>query len=281
MRRMMILLSALLTLVTAAVSAGPLPDNTVCVWYQPISSFQKWHDRGVTTILGYESENGVVSKQQWKQALKQAGLTGIIQSTALDPSDNTDPLIIGVMVAPDEPDGGGAKTPGQIVDTALNARQIAPNKPLGVNFDGNRIPWVSAATYAAYCSAVDFVCFDQYPFNYGCQTVQNAINAINYDVGKLKQAVGNRPIYVIAECSNQDIGKQDWTKQNDATGTPLSPKMRGPTVQEIILEWITFKRDGVAGVWWFPDMIGLGWEGFDGTQDDASGALTALDMPQK
>jgi len=279
MRRLIAFLFALC--VSAAAYAGGLPANTVCVWYQPTSSFQKWHDRGVTTILGYESENGAVTKQQWKVALKQAGLTGIIQSTAIDPSDNNDSVIVGVMVAPDEPDGGGNVTPGGIVDRALAARAIVPSKPLGVNFDGNRVPWLSVAAYQAYCSPVDFVCFDLYPFNYGAQTSQNAVADINGVVAKIKQAANGKPVYAIAECSNQDIGLQDWTKQNDASGTPLSPKMRGPTAQEIILEWITFKRDGVAGVWWFPDMIGRGWEGFDGVQADASGALAALDMPQQ
>jgi hypothetical protein len=280
-RKLIAAAAFLLTMMAASmVCAGPLPDNTVAVWYQPVSSFQKWHDRGVTTLVGYESEGGSVSQDTWMAAAKKAGLNVILQSTALRPQDRNDSNVIAIIVAPDEPDGAGNVSPGGIVDAVLAVRQVT-NKPVGVNFDGNQVPWKSVAVYAAYAAPVDFCCFDVYPFNFGCQTIASATTIIKADVAKLKQAIGNKPLYAFGECSNQDLGKQPWTQGNDASGTPLSPKMRGPTALETIQEWIVFKQAGVAGVWWFPDMIGLGWEGFDGTQPDTAGALTALNLPQK
>ncbi len=94
---------------------------------------------------------------------------------------------------------------------------------------------------------------------------------------KLNRLTNNKPVMLIAEASNQGIGQQDWTKQNDATGTPLSPKMRGPTGDEMSMMIGIAMAHGVDMVCWFVTIVNKGFGGFDGTNADEAAAETTID----
>jgi hypothetical protein len=72
------------------------------------------------------------------------------------------------------------------------------------------------------------------------------------------------------------LNKQDWTKQNDASGTPLGPKMRAPTAAEMQQEINLAVQHGAEGIVYFPDQIGRGWEGFDGTTPDLEAMMKQM-----
>ena len=124
--------------------------------------------------------------------------------------------------------------------------------------------WRPPADYQQYILGADVLGFDFYPFNGGWGT--NGIATIADRLDKLKAWTnGQKKIYVFIECSDQNLRVQEWTKQNDATGTPLSPKMRGPTPAEMQKQVEIAIQHGAAGIIYFPDKIGKGWEAFDGT----------------
>src|SRR3954451_11570133 len=73
-----------------APAANPAPTTPtppkflIGVWYQPISSFEKWKDRGVNTLIGFASENQF-TREQWTEAARKAGLFYVIKPEADDP----------------------------------------------------------------------------------------------------------------------------------------------------------------------------------------------------
>ena len=69
---------------------------------------------------------------------------------------------------------------------------------------------------------------------------------------------------------------QDWTKQNDSTGTPLSPKMRGPTPAEMQREVEVVLQHGANGIVYFPDKIGKSWESFDCTTPECEAMMKQI-----
>lgn len=243
-------------------------------WYQPVSSFTKWKARGINTLIGYESQGNTVTKAQYLAAVKAAGLNVWLQWSAATPDDLTNPIVTGIINTPDEPDGVGAKTPAQMQAQYVTIRaalvKANRNLPVWIDFDGNKIPYNPASTYTAYAQGYDVAGEDVYPFNYA---VVGGISAITDRVHRLQQA-GGKPVVAVLECSNQDINKQPWTAQNDSTGTPLGPKMRGLTAAEFTQEFNTAVAAGAVAIVYFPDQIGAGWEGYDGTPADVAAAMT-------
>jgi hypothetical protein len=53
--------------------------------------------------------------------------------------------------------------------------------------------------------------------------------------------------------------------------------MRGPTADEMRAEIAQATGHGAAGIFYFPDVIGRGWESFDGTTPELAAAMTAAD----
>src|SRR5947207_13324788 len=62
------------------------PKFIIGVWYQPASSFQKWKDRGINTLIGYESEGNSVSRDAWMRSAREAGLFYVAKPIVDDPS---------------------------------------------------------------------------------------------------------------------------------------------------------------------------------------------------
>src|SRR5437763_4677608 len=108
-------LIALASFAATADPAGPpvvqptAPKFIIGVWYQPASSFQKWKDRGINTLIGFEGEGGGVTRDAWMKAAREAGLCYIVKPVPEDPaqmkSNAADPNLL-AWKQPDEPDGG-------------------------------------------------------------------------------------------------------------------------------------------------------------------------------
>jgi hypothetical protein len=254
------------------------PKFLIGVWYQPIDSFEKWKARGVNTLVGYESNGNTVSREQWMDAARKAGFSYIVKPTgdAEDAKrDAADPNLL-AWEQPDEPDGGGNVGPDVIVQNYKAWKALAPRIPVFVNFDGSRSQWRPASDYQQYCQGGDWIAFDYYVINRG--EGPGAIPKIGERLDKFREwaateGKSHKKFFVFIECSDQDLREQDWTKQNDATGTPLAPKMRGPTAGEMLQEIQLAVDHGASGIVYFPDQIGKGWEGFDGTTPEVEAAM--------
>src|SRR5258706_12374691 len=102
------------------------PKFLIGVWYQPISSFEKWKARGVNTLVGYENEGGGVSRQKWMEAARNAGLYYIAKATD-DPeemkADPADPYLL-PWSQQDEPDGVGNTPPEKTIYIYKNRKPV-------------------------------------------------------------------------------------------------------------------------------------------------------------
>jgi hypothetical protein len=271
-------------LVTSARAEPPVvqpaaPKFIIGVWYQPTSSFQKWKDRGINTLIGYESEGNSVTRDAWMKAAREAGLFYVAKPIADDPAqmkaDLADPNLL-AWEQPDEPDGGGNVPPEQIVQNYKNWKKFG-DKPVLLNFDGWKTQWRPPSDYAKYCQGGDWIGFDYYIINRG-EGPQN-INKLGDRIDKLKQWSGggkNKKFLVFIECSDQNLKVQDWAQNNDATGSPPAPRMRCPTPDEMRKEVEVSLAHGASGIIYFPDMIGKGWEGFDGTTAELESAMKQI-----
>lgn len=263
------------------------PPGTIGVWYQPVDSFAKWKGRGVTTLIGYEAQGGAVSCDGWTKSAGDAGFNYILQSVVLDGNHGVtdaatsahwnDTRCVAVQLSIDEPNRQNAdkQFPPAVADQA-KAIRARTSKPLYLNFDGNQIQWESDAEVSAYCASADWIGFDSYVVNMG-NGIAAWDTAVAGQVQRLKRLATGKPIIVFVETSDQRLGEQDWTHSDgdDGTGIWLSTLMRGPTADEWTHEMATVAAWGCFPAW-FPDVIGLNFESYDGTPD-AIDAMMNLD----
>jgi hypothetical protein len=266
---------------TSPVVQPAAPKFLIGVWYQPASSFQKWKDRGINTLIGYEGEGGGVSRDAWMKAAREAGLYYIVKPIPQDPaqmkSDAADPNLL-AWEQPDEPDGGGNVPPDQIIANYKAWKAIAADKPVLLNFDGWKTQWRPPADYVEYCKGGDWLAFDYYIINRG--EGPDNIKRIGERLDKLKEwsggAAARKKLLVFIECSDQNLKAQDWAQNNDATGKPPAPRMRCPTPDEMKQEVNIAIQHGASGIIYFPDRIGKGWENFDSVPPDVESAMKEL-----
>ena len=254
-------------------STQPAAPPIVAVWYQPIRSFPRWKAAGVNTLVGYESEGGTVSVQQYCDAAAAAGLRvvlqwgggGDVQARAI-----ADPNVIGVINGPDEPDGNGATAPNQMIVQFNAIKQVCP-KPVWENFDGRKMQWLPEASYVLYAQSCDVLCMDDYPLNYGDGVA--AIPTITARLQELQRVSNGKPVLAFLECSNQNLSIQNWV-----VGTALAATMRGPTAAEFGTELDAALAAHPAGIGFFPDVIGLGFQSYDGVPNDVNAVLTTRSL---
>jgi hypothetical protein len=267
---------ALVIILLAVWSTWALAEAPKCVigvWYQPVSSFEKWKARGINTLVGCPDGAENVSRADWMAAARQAGLNYIAKPT-VDPADIKADLLDANLLAweqPDEPDGAGNLPPEKIVEN-FKAWKGAGNKPVFLNIDGWKTQYRATADYLKYFEGADWIGFDYYILNRGEGPAN--INKIGERLDKLKAWTGGKKkLYVFIECSDQNLRVSDWAQGKDATGTQLAPKMRGPTADEMVKEMEVAMAHGAAGIVYFPDVIGKGWESFDGTTPECEVAM--------
>lgn len=263
------------------------------VWYQPSSSFSKWVGRGINCLVGYESEGGTVSYASWKSNAVANGLKYIVQykNGPLTSADNSDPNLMAVML-PDEPDGAGNLTPGQILDMSNSIRAMLPSKPIFLNLDGVKMQWRPFDDYRCYALAADIISMDMYPLNAkgSPSYIEGPIPSGNGTGGlslaervdymkKFGAAAGGSKQYWCAiESGDQNLKVQAWLHDpaNQPQGEILAAAMRGPTVTELTREVSAAVKHGCNGFFYFPDRIGVNFENFDDTPTENASAMTAL-----
>lgn len=244
---------AALSLLAYASAACPQPvarpNFIIAVWYQPQESWDTWRARGINTLFGLETQNKVTKPAL--VALAHAKGFYVI---------GDDPACDIVQVMPDEPDGAGAVPPA-LWQGKVEVAQRAGKQIIG-NFDAWRAQYLPAADYSFYFKGLDWAAADYYPLNSGVGG--DYLAAYKARLAYIMGLAGNRPFIAFIESSDQLIKKQAWA--NDPQwGPPPGPRMRGPAPDEFSAELKVAVDSGAKGVCVFPDVIGLFWEGYDGT----------------
>ena len=256
----------------AKPAVDPGPNFLIGVWYQPLSSFDKWKARGVNTLVGYPENSENISREQWLAAAKKAGFYYIAKPTE-DPDDIKSDLADDHFLAweqQDEPDGAGA-TPADKIQEKYKAWKQLGNKNVLLNLDGPRFQYSKPADYIPYCQGADWLAFDYYVLNRGDGPAN--LKKIGEAIDLLKQwSGGKKKIFVFIECSDQDLRISDFGALKGLDGQPIGTKMRGPTPDEMKAEIDIAVQHGAAGIVYFPQVIGKGWENFDGTTTDVETA---------
>lgn len=261
----------ILTGLPLLASAQPATQPTA-VWYQPPSLFQTWRARGVTILLGCTSPAEGVDVNGWCKQAAAAGFDYILQTDGTCDAHFADPHCIAV-VTKDEPNNAGGQTPEQVF-AAVRAIKLKTTKPVLINLDAWATQYQKDDVVWAYCAAADWVAADFHVVNHG-----DGIGALPVYVAQLqryKRLAPGRKVWAFAETSDQNLRVQPWAQQPyDNTGKPWALRMRGPTVSEFLQEVKAAWAEGCP-VCYFPDVIGLNWEKFDGTTPEIHGAMQAL-----
>ena len=243
-------------------------------WYQPAERFPAVKAAGVKTIVGYAA---TVDLDAWCAGLRANGLTAWCQYTAQTAAyfaahPENAKLLLGWIAIPDEPNGGGNTPPGAMADEVRSIHAAFPGSKVLVNLDGRplRYPALSNITLWAACGA-DVLAFDFYPINCN-DSLDTTVPKIGEILDALRAAAPGVPILVCLEDCDQDLKASDWGKAVTAAGNV----MRGPSLLEVVNESSLAVAHGAAGVVWFEQVIGSGWESFYDPSKFAPGVIAAM-----
>lgn len=247
-----------------------LPAFVVGVWYQPRSSWQKWKDRGINTLVGLELE-GAERTEAAKAALVKAAHD--MQLAVIGDSPDAD----AILNPPDEPDGVGNVSPDVFVSQYASIKATSPAKPIFGNFDGEKTRWRPTVDYLHYFQGCDIIALDFYPVNGGWITT-GGMDLYRQRIDWVMQNAGGKPVFITIECSDQNLRVQPWlhTPENQPQGEQRAAAMRAPSPDEVELEVSIAVAKGAKGIFYFPDRIGLNWEAFDTTPADVATRMTAI-----
>ena len=273
MKQRSAMIVAVLAMAWSGTLAADAPKFLVGVWYQPASGFDKWKARGINTLVGCPVGADNLSRSEWMEAARKAGLYYIAKPTD-DPEELKADLLDQNLIAweqPDEPDAGGNVPPAKIIENYKAWKAIGP-KPVLLNLDGWKTQYRATADYLQYVQGADWIAFDYYIINRG--EGPSNINRLGERLDKLKQWTGGKKkLFVFIECSDQDLRVSDWGQTADASGKKLAPLMRGPTPEEMTKEIEVSMAHGASGIIYFPDVIGKGWQSFDGTTPEVEATM--------
>lgn len=221
------------------------------VWYQPADLFASWKGDGINTIVGCPVDlttppvaimNAVSA---WCAACAAANLDFWLQSSLLVRSTAwvAMPNCVGVLLEPDEPNGGGAQSPAQMAGIAKSAR-IYTDKPLMLDFDGAAIAFQpDDSMLAAYCAPVDVVCSDYYFYNRAGDRPSNQ-NGLNID--RIRRLAPGKRIFGVPECNDQGLRYSGYFSNG-----------RGPTGAELAAILSEMQQHKADGTIFFSDVFGL------------------------
>jgi hypothetical protein len=257
---------------TFGVSLRPLS-----VWYQSKGDLAKWKARGVTILVGYESEGGSVSLDDWCKTASDLGLDYILQAYNQDGSDAgtskhwDDVHCIAINGTIDEPNQKNANKhdPARVKVDVAKVR-AKTSKPVFVNLDGSQLLEESAVEVFGYVQAGDWICYDRYSINNGYGMGQWNTEGVQIAL-MMKGMCSGKRLFIACECSDQNLRKQGWIQQYPE----VRDRMRGPTTDEFIKLFTDITSWGATPML-FPDVIGQGFESRDGTPENIDAALKGL-----
>jgi hypothetical protein len=256
------------------------PNRIIGVYSQPISSFSTWQQRGVNTLFRWETQGNTITVDAYFAAANTAGLYVIPQDDGSAKAHYGDGNCLGVAVTDESNDNITATQLGTEATTAYSQGA----KAFFVNFDGWKMRYQTDTQLQPYVNAVKVAAkgrptvwmIDYYVINRGEVTGIAAWRTyVLPQIRRLQNWNPNDQVLVFVETSFQKLNMQGWTQNPDSSGTPPGPRMRCPTTGEFGEEEITALK-WADGTVYFPDVIGTGWIGFDGTPPDIAFAMPRI-----
>lgn len=243
-------------------SSSPAGFFPVGVFYQPTYSFTKWASRGVNMLFGYEKGDGA-TMAQWDAAASAAGFKEIRQPSANPASDANVTNLMAWLAPQDEPDLSNVPA-STLASQYASLKAADPNIPVMTNYAGGAMLGMqgstSVATYQQYLANTDWDASDIYPVTgWG---LPNRLGLVGQAVDKLYAYAPNKPAYAFIETSNQQLS---WV-----------PNDRGVTPDEMRAEIWDSVIHGAAGIVYFPQQIGNGFQ-FDVTPANVVAEMTTQD----
>jgi len=234
---------------TAAPATQPV--FIIGVWYQPTGSFPTWKQRGINTLVGYESESNRTNMDDWTGTAVDNRLFMIRQPHAHIQDDVEEPYLL-AWLHHDEPDIRKPPTdPDELAAAYAEWKKADAKKPVFLNVSGgnvlfNRVP---EETYRAYFKSADWVGNDFYPVS-GWDNPK-LIPKVGQIVDTLRDWSGGKPQLAFIESAPEHLA---WTPRDTPGVTP--DQMRGEIWDAVI--------HGVRGIVYFPQQIGGGFQ-YDNT----------------
>jgi hypothetical protein len=165
----------------------------------------------------------------------------------------------------------------------VNANAAAMNKAnpaikTFLNLDGTQFAWKPTTTYQAYVKAGSYVAMDYYPINKGDGPA--GLANMSECLDKLRAFDPDRPEICFIECSDQNLKIQGYLHDpvNQPLGEQIAARMRCPTPDEMLQQVKIAVNHGVTGICYFPDIIGVNFEKYDGTPDDVAAKMTEINQ---
>jgi hypothetical protein len=201
--------------------------------YQPHTSFHKWKDRGVNTMVRVPPADTV---DAWTNEANQLGLK-MIREPRNDPhQDKNEPNLLSWHWT-DEPELHGVPA-GDLESFRQRLRNIDPDIPISVNFWGGGMRLGSCYNghcYRDYIDHADWVSDDIYP----CNKYQCDIQVVGQEVRQLREWSHDHQL-AFAYIETSDF---------DGNGTGPSPRRYAAQVWDAIIH-------GARGVFYFSERIG-------------------------
>jgi len=241
------------------------------IFAQPVSSFQKWKDRGFNTLYGYDGEGGKVTKAQWEQAAIAAGMNFISAAGADLASESKQSGRLG-WSQPDEPDlVTHVNLPGsRIKDLAATYQAChAAGLPVWMNLNGSAFDniWYDGtphpgktdgslaghrAATGGYMAWADYIGFDYYLWTTGRAGMFDITKRL---MDRANDWSGGKPIFVFVELCTQGSGKpftaDDFESQVNT-----------------VTQYAKDKAYKLAGIVGFADQTIPNWKSYDITPQD-------------
>jgi len=188
--------------------------------------FDQWKAEGVNTLVGYESEGGTRSLEDWNNAAVSRGMYMIRQARKRAQDDRHEANLLAWMFG-DEPDLKRTN-PKALADAYASYKKIDANRPIFVNYSGGYVlQWqkgVSYKTYQSYLASTDWSSSDIYPVTgWG---LPQALDTPGRSLAKLAEWSGGKPQFAIIETSDQEL---PWVPR-EVAGRDAGPIPHGSLV---------------------------------------------------
>lgn len=245
----------------------------IAVYRQPAYSATTWAARGVTAVIGYESNERTVSFADFDAAWTAAHCA-IIREPSADP--DLDKKLAGLLFPIDEPDNliVSLRDNGKPFDWVYQLADAFhalhhPKAPVWINLGIEQLRWLLPSgqpkvDYARLCRAADDISVDYYPVQRG-----KPLSDYTDLIETLTDRTQRIPSLAIIEASNQHLDPRYY------------PPGRAPTPTEFLTELARLQLVDVPSFGLFPQQIGQDGSGFqyDAMPPELVDALMAVALP--
>jgi hypothetical protein len=248
-----------------STTAGP-SFFVIGAWSQPRGSFGKWKDRGVNTMVQYESAQATID--EWTQAAVDNGLYMIRRPRPGVVADVGQKNLI-AWAHPDEPDiPSTGHDATYIANEYANWKAVDPDMPIFTNYSGGYVnewqgtPRVGYSGYKPLLDNTDWVASSIYPVTGWDRP--NDLDAPGKAVDRLEKYSQGKPQFAVIETGDQELS---WAPKDIPGPTP--GQFRAQVWDSVI--------QGAKGIIYFPQKF-MPQFSFDNTPPEIEAEMKLQDQ---